>query len=441
MNMYDLISKKKYGETLTNEEIHFIVDGFTNGTIKDYQMSAFLMAVCLKGMDKDETIALTMAMAHSGDMLDLSAIDGVKVDKHSTGGVGDKTSLVLSPMVAALGIPVAKMSGRGLGHTGGTIDKLESFPGFKTAIPTEKFIENVNNMKMAIVGQTANLAPADKKIYALRDVTATVDNISLIASSIMSKKIASGADVIVLDVKTGSGAFMKTLEDSIALAEAMVEIGNGVGRETYAVITDMNQPLGNAVGNSIEVAEAIHTLQGNGPADLLEVSLTLGSYMLYGAKKAATVDEAREMLEKTITDRTALNKLAEFVRAQGGDDHAVFDTEFFPKASIQKEVLADRDGYVTKIITDEVGMTSLVLGGGRETKDSEIDLSVGILIHKKLGDKVKAGEALATLYGNDAAKVSAAAERYLKAYTLEKQQPDAVKYIYGIVTRDGLTRF
>jgi len=441
MNMYDLISKKKYGETLTNEEIHFIVDGFTNGTIKDYQMSAFLMAVCLKGMDKDETIALTMAMAHSGDMLDLSAIDGVKVDKHSTGGVGDKTSLVLSPMVAALGIPVAKMSGRGLGHTGGTIDKLESFPGFKTSIPTEKFIENVNNMKMAIVGQTANLAPADKKIYALRDVTATVDNISLIASSIMSKKIASGADVIVLDVKTGSGAFMKTLEDSIALAEAMVEIGNGVGRETYAVITDMNQPLGNAVGNSIEVAEAIHTLQGNGPADLLEVSLTLGSYMLYGAKKAAAVDEAREMLEKTITDRTALNKLAEFVRAQGGDDHAVFDTEFFPKASIQKEVLADRDGYVTKIITDEVGMTSLVLGGGRETKDSEIDLSVGILIHKKLGDKVKAGEALATLYGNDAAKVSAAAERYLKAYTLEKQQPDAVKYIYGIVTRDGLTRF
>ncbi|BCJ95316.1 pyrimidine-nucleoside phosphorylase [Anaerocolumna cellulosilytica] len=441
MNMYDLISKKKYGETLTNEEIHFIVDGFTSGAIKDYQMSAFLMAVCLKGMDKDETIALTMAMAHSGDMLDLSAIDGVKVDKHSTGGVGDKTSLVLSPMVAALGIPVAKMSGRGLGHTGGTIDKLESFRGFSTSIPTEKFIENVNKMKMAIVGQTANLAPADKKIYALRDVTATVDNISLIASSIMSKKIASGADVIVLDVKTGSGAFMKTLDDSIALAEAMVEIGNGVGRETYAVITDMNQPLGNAVGNSIEVAEAIQTLQGNGPADLLEVSLTLGSYMLYGAKKAVTVKEAREMLERTIADRTALNKLAEFVRAQGGDDSAVFDTELFPKASIQKEVLADKDGYVTRIITDEIGMTSLVLGGGRETKDSEIDLSVGIRIHKKLGDKVKAGEALATLYGNDAAKVSAAATRYLKAYTLDQQQPEAVKYIYGIVTKDGLTRF
>lgn len=441
MNMYDLISKKKYGQTLTDEEIHYIVDGFTKGSVMDYQMAAFLMAVCLKGMNKQETIALTMAMAHSGDMLDLSAIEGVKVDKHSTGGVGDKTSLVLSPMVAALGIPVAKMSGRGLGHTGGTIDKLESFPGFSTTIPTEKFIENVNRMKMSIVGQTANLAPADKKIYALRDVTATVDNISLIASSIMSKKIASGADVIVLDVKTGSGAFMKTIEDSIALAEAMVEIGNGVGRETYAVITDMNQPLGNAVGNSIEVAEAIQTLQGNGPGDLLEVSLTLGSYMLLGAKKAATVEEARKLLEKTITDRTALNKLAEFVRAQGGDDSAVFNTELFPKAEIQKEVLADKEGYVTEIITDEIGMTSLVLGGGRETKDSVIDLSVGIRIHKKLGDKVKKGEALATLYGNDAAKVLAATDRYLKAYTLEEKQPEAVKYIYGIVTRDGLTRF
>ncbi|WMJ88083.1 pyrimidine-nucleoside phosphorylase [Anaerocolumna sp. MB42-C2] len=441
MGMYDLIMKKKSGKTLTEEEITYIVNGFTKGEIPDYQMSAFLMAVCLKGMNKAETIALTMAMAHSGDMLDLSEIEGIKVDKHSTGGVGDKTSLVLSPMVAALGVPVAKMSGRGLGHTGGTIDKLESFPGFSTAIPTRQFIENVNRMKMAIVGQTANLAPADKKIYALRDVTATVDNISLIASSIMSKKIASGADVIVLDVKTGSGAFMKTLEDSIALAEAMVEIGNGVGRETYAVITDMNQPLGRAVGNSIEVAEAIQTLNGNGPEDLLEVSLTLGSYMLLGAKRAGSVEEARKLLQQTISDRSALNKLGEFVRTQGGDNSAVYNTELFPKASIMEEVIADREGYISKIFTDEVGMTSLVLGGGRETKDSIIDLSVGIYIHKKLGDKVKAGESLATLYGNNAEKVKAAKERYRKAYTIEESKPDLMKCVYGIVTKDGLIRF
>ncbi len=441
MNMYDLITKKKNGQVLAEDEITFIVDGFTKGVIPDYQMSAFLMAVCLKGMNKEETIALTMAMAASGDMLDLSEIEGVKVDKHSTGGVGDKTSMVLSPMVASMGIPVAKMSGRGLGHTGGTIDKLESFEGFSTAIPTEQFIANVNRMKMAIVGQTANLAPADKKIYALRDVTATVDNISLIASSIMSKKIASGADVIVLDVKTGSGAFMKTLEESIALAQAMVEIGNGVGRETFAVITDMNEPLGNAVGNSIEVKEAIDTLNGKGPKDLLEVSLTLGSYMVYGAGKAPTVEEARKALEATITDRTALDKFAEFVRAQGGDDSSVYDTDKFPKATIIEEVKALSDGYVTSIITDEIGMTSLVLGGGRETKDSEIDLAVGIEIVKKIGDKIKKGDTLAVLYGNKPEKVMAARQRLLGAYVIGPQQVEPVKYIYGIVTRDGLKLF
>jgi pyrimidine-nucleoside phosphorylase len=441
MNMYDLITKKKNGQVLTEDEITFIVDGFTKGSIPDYQMSAFLMAVCLKGMNKEETIALTMAMAASGDMLDLSEIEGVKVDKHSTGGVGDKTSMVLSPMVASLGIPVAKMSGRGLGHTGGTIDKLESFEGFSTAIPTEQFIANVNRMKMAIVGQTANLAPADKKIYALRDVTATVDNISLIASSIMSKKIASGADVIVLDVKTGSGAFMKKLEESIALAQAMVEIGNGVGRETFAVITDMNEPLGNAVGNSIEVKEAIDTLNGKGPKDLLEVSLTLGSYMVYGAGKAATVEEARKALEATITDHTALDKFAEFVRAQGGDDSSVYNTDKFPKASIIEEVKAPSDGYVASIITDEIGMTSLVLGGGRETKDSEIDLAVGIEIVKKIGDKINKGDTLAVLYGNIPEKVQAARQRLLGAYVIGSQQVEPVKYIYGIVTRDGLKLF
>lgn len=440
MRMYDLIVKKKNGNSLTEEEIKFIVKGFTNGEIPDYQMSAFLMAICLKGMNKEETIALTLAMAESGDVLDLSEIEGVKVDKHSTGGVGDKTSLVLSPMVASLGVPVAKMSGRGLGHTGGTIDKLESFKGFSTSIPTEQFFQDVNRMKLAIIGQTANLAPADKKIYALRDVTATVDNISLIASSIMSKKIASGADVIVLDVKTGSGAFMKTLEDSIALASAMVEIGNGAGRETYAIITDMNQPLGRTVGNAIEVEEAIETLKGNGPEDLLEVSLILGSYMLLGAKKVKTPKEGRELLLSTIKDGSALEKMAEFVRAQGGDDSGVYNTKLLPQASIKDEVLSTSEGYVSNIVTDEIGMTSLILGGGRETKDSIIELGVGIRIHKKLGDKVNVGDSLATLYANDEAKLKAAKERFLSAYTISSKKPHTTTHVYAVITKEGIKR-
>lgn len=437
MRMYDLITKKKSGQVLTEEEIKFLVEGFTKGEIPDYQMSSFLMAVCLKGMDMQETIALTMAMAHSGDMLDLSPIHGIKADKHSTGGVGDKTSLVIGPMVAALGVPVAKMSGRGLGHTGGTIDKLESFKGFSTSLTEQKFFDNVNEMKLAIIGQTANLAPADKKIYALRDVTATVDNISLISSSIMSKKLASGADVIVLDVKTGSGAFMKTMEESIELAKAMVDIGNGVGREAYAVISDMNQPLGIAVGNNLEVIEAIETLKGNGPEDLLDASLTLASYMLLGAKRATTEEEARELLLGTIKDGSALKKFAEFVRAQGGDDSAVYDTNVFDKASITYEVIAEKAGFITNIQTDEIGMTSLLLGGGRETKDSVIDLSVGMKIHKKIGDKVQAGTPLATLYANDELKLEAAKKRFLAAYTIEDRQVITPKHVYGIVTKDG----
>lgn len=438
MKMYDLINKKKNKERLTADEIEFIVTGYTKGTIPDYQMSAFLMAVCLNGMDHEETAALTVAMAQSGDLLDLSQIHGVKVDKHSTGGVGDKTSLVLGPMVASLGIPVAKMSGRGLGHTGGTIDKLESFAGFSTSITTEQFITNVNTVKMAIVGQTANLAPADKKIYALRDVTATIDNISLIASSIMSKKIAAGSDVIVLDVKTGSGAFMKTYDSSLALAKEMVQIGTIAGRKTYAVITDMNQPLGNAVGNTLEVMEAIDTLKGNGPKDLLQVSMTLASYMLVGADIAKTVEEAKEMLNKTIEDKTALNKFAEFVNAQGGNNAPVFNTDLFDKASLAEEVAAPADGYVTYIHTDEVGMTSLILGGGRETKESVIDLSVGLKIHKKLGDPVIRGESLATLYANDSNKLKEAKKRLLEAYVIGADKPDKLKYVYAIVTKDGV---
>ncbi|MBO7634385.1 MAG: pyrimidine-nucleoside phosphorylase [Lachnospiraceae bacterium] len=441
MRMYDLIDKKRNGGKLTKEEIEFIVSGFTGGSIPDYQMSAFLMAVCCRGMDTEETTQLTLAMAHSGDMLDLSPINGVKVDKHSTGGVGDKTSLVIGPMVAALGIPVAKMSGRGLGHTGGTIDKLESIKGFSTSISPEKFFEDVNRIKLAITGQSANLAPADKKIYALRDVTATVSNISLISSSIMSKKLASGADVIVLDVKTGSGAFMKTVEDSVALAEAMVNIGNGAGRKTYGVITDMNQPLGRAVGNSLEVIEAINALKGQGPEDLMADALALGTYMVYGAGKASTPEEAREMLLKTIEDGSALKKMAEFVEAQGGDPAYVYDTDKFEKATIVEPVCSDREGYVSSIHTDEVGMTSLILGGGRETKESVIDLSVGMIIDKKIGDHVNKGEPLATLYANDRTKLEAAKARFLGAYTIGAKPDVLPKHVYGIVTEDGIKMF
>lgn len=434
MQMYDLINKKKNRGALSKEEIEFIVKGYTSGEIPDYQMSAFLMAVCLNGMNHEETLNLTVAMASSGDVLDLSAIHGTKVDKHSTGGVGDKTSLVLSPMVAALGVPVAKMSGRGLGHTGGTIDKLESFPGFSTSLTGGKFISNVNRIKLAIAGQTANLAPADKKIYALRDVTATVDNISLIASSIMSKKLASGSDVIVLDVKTGSGAFMKSYEDSLALAGEMVRIGTMAGKTTYALITDMNQPLGRAVGNNLEVIEAINTLDGRGPSDLLEVSLTLASYMLIGAGRAESMAEARQLLEGTIKDKSALNKLAEFVSAQGGDSSPVYDTGLFKKADIIEDVPSLSDGYVSYIHTDEIGMVSLILGGGRQTKDSIIDLSVGIQIHKKLGDAVKKGEPIATLHANDSGKLKEARQRLYNAYLISNEKPAQYPIIYGVVT-------
>ncbi len=438
MKMYDLINKKKNKENLNTQEIEYIIEGFTNGSIPDYQMSALLMAICLNGMDHEETAALTVAMANSGDILDLSQINGVKVDKHSTGGVGDKTSLVLGPMVASLGIPVAKMSGRGLGHTGGTIDKLESFPGFSTTITTQEFIRNVNTINMAIVGQTANLAPADKKIYALRDVTATVDNISLIASSIMSKKIASGSDVIVLDVKTGSGAFMKKFEDSLALAKEMVQIGTIAGRKTYAVITDMNQPLGQAVGNTLEVIEAIDALNGSAPNDLMEVSITLAAFMLVGSDKASSIEEAKKMLYETIEDKSALNKFAELIRAQGGNSDAVFHTDLFVKAKLVEDVTANEEGYITSIHTDEVGMTSLILGGGRETKDSMIDLSVGLKIQKKLGDYVSKGDALATLYANDPKKLQEGKERLQKAYTITKEKPEPIKHVYAIVTKEGV---
>ena len=433
MRMYDIIMKKRNGEELTKEEIRFFVEGYTNGEIPDYQVSALMMAIYFQKMTEKETYELTMAMAESGDRLDLSAIHGIKVDKHSTGGVGDKTSLALTPMVAACGIPVAKMSGRGLGHTGGTIDKLESFPGFTTALTTEQFIENVNKIGIAIMGQTADLAPADKKLYALRDVTATVDNMSLIASSIMSKKLAAGADAIVLDVKTGSGAFMKKEEDARALAEEMVKIGKNAGRKTIAVISDMDQPLGFAVGNALEVKEAIETLNGKGPEDFVELCMTLGSRMLIAGGKANTPEEAEEMLKNVIQDGSALKKLAEFVEAQGGDESFVYHPERLPETSSRRELLSDKEGYISRIVCDEVGICSLILGGGRETKESKIDLSVGIVLQKKVGDYVKKGDILAVIHANNEDKAEEAVCRLLKAYSITDTKPEKLPFIKAII--------
>lgn len=441
MRMYDIIDKKRLGGKLLKEEIEFFVNGFTKGEIPDYQVSALMMAICLNGMDNEETVNLTLTMAASGDMLDLSAINGVKVDKHSSGGVGDKTTLIIAPMVACLGVPVAKMSGRGLGHTGGTIDKLESIPGFSTALDGDVFIKNVNTIGVAVAGQTANLAPADKKLYALRDVTATVSSIPLIAGSIMSKKLASGADVIVLDVKTGSGAFMKTVEDSVKLAQTMTAIGNDAGRKTYAVITDMNQPLGRAVGNSLEVIEAAEALRGNGPEDLMEVVYSLASYMVYGAGKADSLEDARAKLEETITSGAALDKFAEFVKAQGGDSRYIYDTSLFGSTKIVEPVAAPCDGYISSIRADEVGIASLMMGGGRVVKTSEIDHSVGVIVDKKVGDKVKKGDIIATLYCNDASTLDGARERLLGAYTFSDKETQKPKIIYGTVDKSETVMF
>lgn len=433
MRMYDIIQKKKKGNALTGDEIRFMTEGYVKGEIPDYQMSALLMAVCFQGMTKEETLALTLAMRDSGEVLDLSGIQGIKVDKHSTGGVGDKTSLVLAPMTAALGIPVAKMSGRGLGHTGGTIDKLECFPGFSTALTREQFCRNVNRMNMAIMGQTADLAPADKKLYALRDVTATVDQLSLIAASIMSKKLAAGADAVVLDVKTGSGAFMKEEKDAFALAEEMVEIGKSAGKKMAAVITDMDQPLGNAVGNSLEVKEAILALNGLGPKDLMEVVYALGAEMVLAAGKADTKEGAEELLKQTIQKKTALDKLAEFVEAQGGERRYVYQPELLPAAGIQMQVINTETGYVGGIQAEEIGLASLILGGGRVTKDSPIDLSVGILLHKKRGQAVQPGEALATVYANDMEKAKEAYGKIVRAYSILPEAPEELPMIKGIL--------
>lgn len=400
MRMVDIIEKKRDGQELTTAEINFFIEGYTKGEIPDYQASALAMAIYFQDMNDRERADLTRAMVESGDTIDLSAIDGVKVDKHSTGGVGDTTTLVLAPLVASLGVPVAKMSGRGLGHTGGTIDKLESIAGFHVELTREQFIDLVNRDKVAVIGQSGNLTPADKKLYALRDVTGTVNSIPLIASSIMSKKIAAGADAIVLDVKTGDGAFMKTQEDAEELAHAMVRIGNHVGRKTIAIISDMSQPLGFAIGNALEVKEAIETLQGKGPKDLTELVLTLGSQMVILAGKAKTSEEAKEMLLDAIHSGKALAKFKEFLANQGGDASIVDDLTKLPQAKYKIELPAKQSGYISRMVADEIGVASMILGAGRVTKEDVIDLAVGLVLHKKVGDKVEEGESILTIYSN-----------------------------------------
>ena len=433
MHMPEIIAKKRDGAELSREEIEFVIDGYTSGEIPDYQVSALLMAIVWRGMSRRETSDLTMAMVRSGDTMDLSSISGVKADKHSTGGVGDKTSLALLPMVASCGVRMAKMSGRGLGHTGGTLDKLESFPGFSSALDEQSFLRQVEEVGFAIAGQTANLDPADKKLYALRDVTATVQSIPLIVSSIMSKKLAAGADVIVLDVKCGGGAFMKTLEEAQVLAREMVEIGRMNGRRTVACITDMEEPLGSAVGNALEVKEAIALLRGEFGGEFLELCLTLGACILTESGAAENDAAARERLKAAIADGSALAKLAEFVKAQGGDERAVYDVSLLPRAPVVMPAPSPVSGYVNHIDAEKVGLVSMHLGGGRETKDSDIDLSVGLLLLRKVGDRVEVGESLAVIHAADEASALRAAEELAGAYSIVPEKPVRPPFIRDII--------
>ena len=437
MRMYDLISKKRDGGELNKEEMTHLMEGYVKGEIPDYQMAAFLMAVYFQGMTKEETAVMTDLVARSGDMVDLSSIEGIKVDKHSTGGVGDKTTLIVGPLAAACGVKVAKMSGRGLGHTGGTVDKLESIPNMRVSLEREEFLEVVKKVGISVIGQSGNLTPADKKLYALRDVTATVESIPLIAVSIMGKKIAAGSDCILLDVKTGSGAFMNTLEDSATLAKEMVSIGESAGRNTVALITNMDIPLGNNIGNSLEVIEAVETLQNKGPKDLTEVCVELAANMLYLAK-VGNMDVCYEKVREVLENGSALQKLVEMVEAQGGDSSVIKETELFETAKFTKEVLSPRDGYITFMDTRECGVASCILGAGRETKEDRIDYTAGIVLKKKTGDRIQKGDVLAVLYGNKEEKMEPAAEHFLKAVTIKEEAPELQKLIYARVTADSV---
>ncbi|MBO5666948.1 MAG: pyrimidine-nucleoside phosphorylase [Firmicutes bacterium] len=433
MTMYELIVKKRDGQKLTREEIEFFIEGYTGGAIPDYQASALLMAVFFRGLDEEETFWLTDAMRRSGETVDLSAIPGIKVDKHSTGGVGDKTTLIVAPLAAACGVPIAKMSGRGLGFTGGTVDKMESIPGFRTSLEPEEFLTLVNEVGMSVIGQTAHIAAADKKLYALRDVTGTVDNMSLIASSIMSKKLASGSDAIVLDVKTGDGAFMEKQDDAEALGELMVKMGKAAGKKTIAVITDMDQPLGKAVGNSLEVIEAIETLKGQGPEDITELALTLSGLMIYAGEKAATPEEGRSLAEEALKSGRALETLAKFIEGQGGDPGVVADYGLFPQAAICRQAVAAGEGYIQRLEARAIGLASQHSGAGRATKEDAIDLAAGVILHKKVGDFVKTGDVLADVFGNDEAKVERAVNEVLKAFHIGTEEPKKEPLIKKII--------
>ncbi len=441
MRIYDIIRKKRDGHELSKEEINFFVEKYSKNEIPDYQASALLMAIYINKMNKQETVYLTEAMMNSGDVIDLSAIKGIKVDKHSTGGVGDKTTIALAPLVASCGAPVAKMSGRGLGHTGGTLDKLEAIPGFSIEMDAEKFINSVNEKNIAVCGQTATIAVADKKMYALRDVTATVDNISLIAASIMCKKLASGSNAILLDVKTGDGAFMKTLDDSFELAKAMVDIGCGMGRETIGMITNMDEPLGFAVGNSLEVIEAIETLKGNGPKDFVMLCETLGAYMLVLAKVCESFEEGKKMIQDAISSGRALEKLKEFIENQGGDKRVVDDYDLLPKSKNIVPIKSPKSGYISKIEAEEIGVSAMILGAGRETKEDELDLSAGIVLQKKVGDYVNKGDILAYMHYNKEEKFEQAKERFINAYEIVDDKTQPKKLIYGVVTKDEIKKF
>ena len=432
MNIKEIIRKKRNGLSLTRDEIEYFAFGAADGSIKDYQLSALLMAICFNGLDERETLDLTDAMARSGDMADLSAINGITGDKHSTGGVGDKTTLIVAPVVASCGVKMAKMSGRGLGHTGGTVDKLESIPGFKTSLETDEFISIVNECGLCVAGQSGKLCPADKKLYALRDATETVDNMSLIASSIMSKKLAGGADCIVLDVKCGSGAFMKDEASAKALAEKMVEIGRGAGKKIAALITDMDRPLGYNIGNSLEVTEAVDTLKGNGPDDLTEICILLAAKLLEIAGKGG-FEECKTLAKSKIADGSALKKLAEMVKLQGGDEEYVYNTDKFAPAKFSREILADCDGYISAMNTECVGSVCVALGAGRQRKEDAIDPSAGIILAKKTGDYVKKGDLLATLYCSDEALFEQAQSRYREVLSFSETKPDSKPVLLEIV--------
>ena len=440
MYMYDLILKKRNGEKLSEEEIRDMVSQYVAGEIPDYQMSAMLMAIYFSGMDEEETFILTDAMARSGDMLDLSSIEGIKVDKHSTGGVGDKTTLIISPIVASLGVKVAKMSGRGLGHTGGTVDKLESIPNFRVELDKNEFFDVVNKANFSVIGQSGNISPCDKKLYALRDVTATVDAIPLIASSIMSKKISCGADCILLDVKTGSGAFMNTLEDSIKLSKALVDIGERAGKKTMALITDMDIPLGKNIGNSLEVIEAIETLNGNGPDDLTNVCIELAANMLLLAQKGS-IEQCREMVKKSIHEKTAVAYLKKMIELQGGDASVIDDVSKFEKAKISCDVISEKSGYISKMDAKAIGMCCVHLGAGRIKKGDAIDYSAGIILSKKTGDFVEKGDILATLYTNDEKAIDITKKAYVDSLTFSQEQPKEEQLIYASVSKDRVEMF